>query len=216
MSWPNLKTDHGWMPAFRLMPRKQFIWLALVLAACSAPQHQPQPPGPRETGENRPAGTEDSPKNQVRKFILLRHAEKEMHTADPQLSPEGRLRSGFLAAFYGDPGQAYQAVWSSDYRRTRQTAEPIAHRLGTQTRIYDPRDLPALADALLEDDLNAVIVGHSNTTPELASLLCKCAVPGMQEDDYEIGYLVIMLDGRGAVSPVDFRKTWRDRPSVND
>lgn len=193
MSLPNLKTDFARLQ----LPLMLGSILALLFSAC-------------ESSTVKPAD-----ESTVRKFILLRHAEKEASTSDPALSPEGRSRTEFLARWVGAAGQGYKAVWSSDYRRTRDTAGPIAESLGANIQIYDPRDLSALAETLLEAEVNAVVVGHSNTTPELAVLLCQCEVAPMSENDYEHGYLVVFLDERRDISQLDFQKLWLDRPATN-
>ena len=56
--------------------------------------------------------------------------------------------------------------------------------------MYDPRDLPALAGQLLENRVNALVVGHSNTTPDLARLLCQCDISDMDESEYELLFVV--------------------------
>lgn len=193
MSWLNLKTDF-----VRLQLALMLVVVpALLFTACASPT------------------IESANESKVRKFLLLRHAEKETGTPDPALSPKGHSRTGFFASWLGEPGQNYEAVWSSDYRRTRDTAGPIAESLGTSTRVYDPRELPALVKVLLESDVNAVVVGHSNTTPELAGLLCLCEVAPMNEDDYEHGFLVTFMGEQRALSQPDFQELWTDRPEVS-
>jgi phosphohistidine phosphatase SixA len=71
-----------------------------------------------------------------------------------------------------------QQIFSTIFKRSRDTAAPLAENLNTdyrlQTQFYDYAELKNLAERLLK--LNAktvVVVGHSNTTPELANLLIK-------------------------------------------
>ena len=101
--------------------------------------------------------------------VLVRHAEKESSEEDPALSSTGQQRAQKLASLLQDAG--IEQIWSSDYRRTRDTAAPLSTLLGIEVLLYDPRNLPGLVDRLRRDGHNALVVGHSNTTPELASLL---------------------------------------------
>ena len=101
-------------------------------------------------------------------IYLVRHAEKQTGS-DPALTPEGEARATVLAERL--QGAGIETVWSSDYRRTRQTAAPTAEALELDIQIYDAGDLQSLADQLLSDQRTALVVGHSNTTPQLAALL---------------------------------------------
>ena len=116
-------------------------------------------------------------------LYLVRHAEKQSDgSADPGLTEIGRNRAGQLANWLQH--KDITDIWSSDYIRTRDTAKPLAAKLGLDVGIYDPHDLPALAEQLRNNGHNAYVVGHSNTTPELARLLCQCAIADMDESEY--------------------------------
>jgi phosphohistidine phosphatase SixA len=102
--------------------------------------------------------------------VLVRHAEKATAPADdPPLSPVGVERARTLARTLADAG--ITRIHSSDTRRTRDTAAPLARALGLEIELYDPRDLPAMADRLLALPGRHLVVGHSNTTDVLSGLL---------------------------------------------
>lgn len=123
---------------------------------------------------------------------LVRHAEKA-GGPDPQLSDQGRDRAGHLADLLSSAG--VETVWTSDYRRTRQTAAPLVARLALPLAVYDARRLDELADALRAAGETVVVVGHSNTTPQLVRLLGGVAVD-MEEWRYDRVYqLRIGADG---------------------
>ena len=100
-----------------------------------------------------------------------------------ELGYAGLYRSEQLANWLRDRG--ISDIWSSDYRRSRDTAAPLATMLGREPMLYDPHDLPALADELRKNGRDALIVGHSNTTPDLARLLCVCFIRDMDDTDYD-------------------------------
>ena len=117
-------------------------------------------------------------------LYLVRHAEKQSDgSLDPELTQAGRDRAEKLANWLQDKDIAN--IWSSDSTRTRDTAKPLAAKLGLDVGIYNPRDLPALAEQLRSNGHNALVAGHSNTTPELARLLCQCAIADMDESEYD-------------------------------
>ena len=117
-------------------------------------------------------------------LYLVRHAEKQLDgSRDPALTEIGKNRSEQLAVWFQDKG--ITEIWSSDYKRTRDTAKPLISKLGLELSIYDPRNLPDLVKEISHQRRTALIVGHSNTTPELARLLCDCFVEDMNESEYD-------------------------------
>jgi phosphohistidine phosphatase SixA len=130
-------------------------------------------------------------------LYLVRHAEKQADgSRDPALTAAGIKRSEQLAGWLED--KEILKVWSSDYRRTRDTATPLLNSSGLNLAIYDPRDQEALAATLLLEKRNAVIIGHSNTIPELARLLCHCVIEDMDESEY--GRLIVIAAANNEIS----------------
>ena len=131
-------------------------------------------------------------------LYLVRHAEKQADEGkDPGLTDAGNYRSEQLAKWLQDKG--IRKIWSSDYQRTRDTAGPLVSKLGLKISLYDPRDLPALVNELLENRDNALIVGHSNTTPDLTRLLCQCDISDMDESEYDHLFVVSVFGGETKV-----------------
>lgn len=117
-------------------------------------------------------------------LYLVRHAEKRTDQGrDPDLTTAGEHRSQRLAAWFQDKN--IEDIWSSDYKRTRGTARPLVENSGLDLRIYDPGALTLFSSQLLQSKHNAVIVGHSNTTPHLARALCECEIDDMDESEYD-------------------------------
>lgn len=102
-------------------------------------------------------------------YYLVRHAEKTMDKPDPGLTLEGTQRARDLAVRLKEA--KVTKIYSSDYVRTRDTAAPLADATGVTVTLYDPRELSAFAKQLLNERGQIVVVGHSNTTPQLAELL---------------------------------------------
>lgn len=129
-------------------------------------------------------------------LYLVRHAEKVTDgSKDPELTVLGQERAENLAAVLRSTG--IQKIFSSDFKRTRDTAAPLAEALGLSIQIYDPGALRPLADQLLKLEDNALVVGHSNTTAELVDLLGgEGGAPIAEAWEYDRLYLVQTEGGR--------------------
>ena len=139
-----------------------------------------------------------SDKNSGYTLYLVRHAEKQSDgSRDPALTEIGKNRSEQLAVWFQDKG--ITEIWSSDYKRTRDTAMPLVTGLGLELSIYDPRNLPDLVKELSHQRRTALIVGHSNTTPELARLLCDCFVEAMDESEHDRLIVISVVGSRPQV-----------------
>ncbi len=117
----------------------------------------------------------------IQQLYLVRHAEKADASKDPALSACGQAQAAALATLL--QGVPLPVLYHSGYQRTKQTAAASLQD-GRKLQQYDVKDLPALANALQSTGENALVVGHSNTTPQLATLLSKLAAPELGEQDY--------------------------------
>ena len=121
-------------------------------------------------------------------FVLVRHAEKADQSEDPPLTEEGQARAESLAGMLRDAG--IEKIYSSDFQRARDTAAPLASALGLEVTLYDPKQLAELVSTLLSSPGRYLVVGHSNTTPELAGLLGGDPGSPISEDEYDRLYLI--------------------------
>lgn len=102
-------------------------------------------------------------------IYVMRHLNTPEGERDPDLLPEGRRTAETLVAWFGD--RPLRAIYVSDYRRTRQTAAPLAARRGLTPVVYDPADTPALVTRVRAEGGPVLIVGHSNTVPDIVAQL---------------------------------------------
>ncbi len=127
-------------------------------------------------------------------IFLVRHAEKatDANEVGVPLSVAGRARAERLAEILRDTGIA--GIYVTETARARETAAPIARARKIEVRTYAPRGAdgkPAprlLVDRLKKDAPAAtvLVVGHSNTVPEILSALGypeKIEIPSIQFDD---------------------------------
>jgi phosphohistidine phosphatase SixA len=129
------------------------------------------------------------------RIFLVRHAEKQTAGEDPALSEAGRMRAQELADLLQEAGIGH--IYSTDFARTRDTAAPLADRLGLAVTIYDWDAMDALAAELTEPGRISLVVGHSDTTPELVRLLGgDPGEPIDEPEEYDRLYVVtVAADG---------------------
>jgi broad specificity phosphatase PhoE len=123
------------------------IMILSVLAACATPVAAPREP----------------------LFYVVRHLNTPEGQRDPDLTAEGSANAQALLRWF--EGKPLSAIYISDYKRTRQTAGPIAAARGLMPKIYDPADTPKLVAAVRAETGPVLIVGHSNTVPDIVEQL---------------------------------------------
>jgi broad specificity phosphatase PhoE len=94
-------------------------------------------------------------------------------------------------------------IHSTNYVRTRKTAQPTAEATGVDVALYDASDLQAFAAELLATPGRHLVVGHSNTTPGLVEALGGEPGPPIESLEYDRLYLVTVAGE--AVRTVLFR-----------
>lgn len=123
--------------------------------------------------------------------IVVRHGEKAARPADdPPLSLEGSKRAIRLSTIAQAVG--VEAIFVTQARRTRETAEPSASLLNapiTSVPVNSARDddIAAYAEALKQRILSdhrgkaVLVVGHSNTAPKVAGALGNRTLPNLND-----------------------------------
>ncbi len=99
-------------------------------------------------------------------YFFIRHAEKDLSdqsNRNPQLTETGIKRAQNWAKILADT--KVELVFSTDYDRTRQTAQPIAEDQDVEVSLYDPNQLNTAEFQQKTKGKTSVIIGHSNTTP---------------------------------------------------
>ena len=130
------------------------------------------------------------------RIFLVRHAEKDKGD-DPVLTAEGAARAAALSERLS--GEGITEIWSTQTRRTGATAAPLAAALGLTVRTYEAAALQALAENLRKQPGAVLVVGHSNTTGELASALGAEPGPAIDEKAEFDRLYVITIDRNGLV-----------------
>ncbi|ATQ79011.1 hypothetical protein CR152_20265 [Massilia violaceinigra] len=132
-------------------------------------------------------------------IYLVRHGEKAAVEKDPDLTAQGKARARNIAAILKSTGIAH--VYSSTAQRTRQTAQPLATDLGLQVQVYDPAQSANLVAQVKAAGGTALVVGHSNTVPELVRLFGGKPGSDIGDDEFDRLYQLI-VDKDGSVTTV--------------
>jgi broad specificity phosphatase PhoE len=130
-------------------------------------------------------------------IVLVRHAEKQVGAiSDAPLSPQGEVRASRLGMMFGDnePFGRIRKIYVTNTRRTQQTAAGVAQRLGLTPEVVDAKvDSQELARRVLRENRGgrALVVGHSNTVPEIVAALARVNdVPPIGEEEFDTIYVV--------------------------
>jgi broad specificity phosphatase PhoE len=129
-------------------------------------------------------------------IIVIRHAEKDLspNLADPPLSAAGAARAALLAQMLGGKAIGHvDAIFVTPALRNRQTAAPLAARLGIGAAIVPSEDAKVAAYRALHEHRGGrvLIVAHSNTVPKIvAALSGDPNIPDIGDQEYGTMYIV--------------------------
>ena len=128
--------------------------------------------------------------------FLVRHAERadagtaaaKMAGADPDLSGAGIARANSLAAMLKDA--RIRTVITTEFKRTRQTGEPVAKAAGVPLTIIDSKDAAGLLKKIRSSTGNVLVVGHSNTVPDVLKGLGVTEPVTITDDEFDSLFVV--------------------------
>lgn len=126
-------------------------------------------------------------------IYLVRHGEKVSTGKDPDLTSQGQLRAQNIATTLHRTG--IQAIFSTPTTRTLQTAQPLAKQLGLTVERYDPATPKALVEKVKALEGAVLVVGHSNTLPELVRLFGGEPGTDIADNEYDRLYQLIPAPG---------------------
>ena len=157
----------------------------LALGACSARMASVEPSAGAAVAE--------------KQVYVIRHLQKG-EGDDPSLTAEGAANAQRLAAILAD--KKIVAIFATPTRRAMETAAPLAGQLGLVVTPYDPRAPQALVAAVAAAPGPVLVVGHSNTVPDLVAAFGGEQPAPLTEEDYGTLFVV---DADGKVATVAVR-----------
>jgi len=131
-------------------------------------------------------------------YYLIRHAEKDRTNTtnkNPNLNSNGVIRAEKWAKHFENI--VLDAVYSTDYNRTQQTAAPTAKSKGLIVQSYNPSKM---YDSIFKKNTKGktiLVVGHSNTTPVFANaILGQKKYKNMADNDNASLYIVTVVNDK--------------------
>lgn len=127
--------------------------------------------------------------------IIVRHAEKAYEPADdPGLTVEGQRRADRLAKMLAevDVFAGLDYIYATEYRRTQETAQPLADLLDLPVNVWDAADVGGLIKKIESDHRGKIVlvVGHSDTVPLYVRELHGSKGIEIEEDEYSRLFIV--------------------------
>jgi broad specificity phosphatase PhoE len=155
-------------------------------------------------------------------ILFVRHAEVDPPTigagnADPSLSARGRARARLLADFVQDVDvvAGIDAVYATKFKRTQQTAAPIAKRLGLKVDIADPHKVTEFMNRVLRKHKGQIvlIVADSDTIAPMIEELHGSKHVKIGPMDYDDLYIVtVPWFAKVKTLRLHYSVGWQDRP----
>lgn len=222
-------TDPALQHLTRMAVSADGAWLAVVSAEPPAHPVRPEPPTIRPSDREsapavthpvrpeaptiRPSASESAgpsmPAAAPLVLYIVRHAEKAAPSGDPPLAPAGTARAKQLAEALADAG--VRAVIVTSYRRTQETAAPLAAALGLSPVIVPVSSgLESHARAVVDSARAKVgagavlVVGHTNTIPAIIEAAGGPRIPEPCDEQYD-GLWIVTIPVQGAATLVRAR-----------
>ena len=135
----------------------------------------------------------------VTTLFLVRHAEAQFppyqeDPPNPRLNNAGKERAQLLMRTLASA--EITEIFSSGLNRTNETAQPLADLLKMEVQLYDRTDLASFAEQLKKKNGSILVTGHSNTTPELVSLIGgEPGEPINEKTQFDRIYVLSLLNG---------------------
>lgn len=135
-------------------------------------------------------------------IFLVRHAEKAGPSGDVELSAAGEKRAACLAGTLS--GAKLDAIYTTEFKRTKNTAAPVAAKSGVTPTVVGGADMNGLIAALKKGEGQTVlVVGHSNTVPAIIERLGGPKFT-INDEEYDHFYVVTLLNGQASVASLRY------------
>lgn len=147
----------------------------------------------------------------IKTVFLVRHAERaDEPRQDPPLTEKGVARSEALARLLSTAN--IKAIYTSQFARTKLTGEPLAKQVGVPVTAITLKTSPSNPRAIAEEstqeivdkimnqqtDGNILVIGHSNSIPDVIKMLGGNDVPTIDEKKFDDLFIVTVYANRRA------------------
>jgi broad specificity phosphatase PhoE len=162
--------------------KKLLLLLSLLLVACFNTDKEKSP--------------KELETEKVTTFYFIRHAEKATDQGkDPELTTQGNERAQQWVNYFFL--KEVDHVISSDFKRTKATAAPLAKAKKLPVEIYDVNQVDGKSLLNTYRGKSVVLFGHSNTINTYANALQNDSIyKELNEKDYN-HFFVVRVDSEG-------------------
>jgi broad specificity phosphatase PhoE len=132
-------------------------------------------------------------------IFVVRHAERAdggsgvaatgMMANDPPLSAAGVERARRLATLLASAD--VKRIFTTEFIRAKDTAAPLAEVTHVKAAVTSSRDPAALVEQVRSAGGNVLVVGHSNTIPELLKQLGVKTPIAIGDNEYDNLFVVV-------------------------
>jgi broad specificity phosphatase PhoE len=137
---------------------------------------------------------------EITTYYFIRHAEKlrvDKTERNPNLNLKGFKRAEAWKEVFSNI--SFDAIYSTDYTRTKLTAKPTADSKNLPILIYNPRDMYSKAFQNQTKGKTILVVGHSNTTNVFANkVLGFDKYQEIKDDNNSNLYIVTLTDKKAS------------------
>jgi broad specificity phosphatase PhoE len=137
-------------------------------------------------------------------YYLIRHAEKDRTDSknnNPNLNSDGLKRAVNWAKYFQNID--LDAVYSTNYNRTQQTAKPTAESKKLAIINYNPSNM---YDSIFQSETKGktvLVVGHSNTTPAFVNKILDQKKYKDIDDNDNSSLFIITINKDGKTSKIE-------------
>ena len=126
-------------------------------------------------------------------YYFIRHAEKVDNSQNPDLSEIGLERANLWNKIFSEI--SFDEIYSTDYKRTIQTATPTATTKKIQIKLYNPKTIAI--ESFKKETLGkkVLIIGHSNTTPNFVNQIINQKIYADIEDTTFGNLYIVTING---------------------
>jgi len=127
-----------------------------------------------------------------RAIVVVRHADKIDDTDDAVLSPTGQAQAERLANVLKDLG--ISTIYTTQFKRTIQTATPLADLLGIKLLAYEQTDVDGVVKEIREKHPKEVVmvVGHRSTVPRILKQFGASEVVALETSEYDSLFILTL------------------------
>jgi broad specificity phosphatase PhoE len=133
--------------------------------------------------------------NTITQYYFIRHAEKADSSKNPDLSEKGLERAQEWKTLFSEIN--FDAVYSTDFNRTLQTIKPIVAGNNQLLKFYNPKMIDIEAFKKETHGKTILIVGHSNTIPNMVNQIIKeNKYTNIEENEFGNLYIVTLFENQ--------------------